>query len=191
MIGKNPKTAPSLATSRACPAGISKAMIASTVETASEMTPASQAFIFSPPSSRNRVNRGMAPTSALSASESATGSRVCWNMALPHVLRGDEVLDSKAADGHVEELDGVGEHHRVPRPPDGGGHLHQAARVGRDQEVGAGGDDVRRFAVAELAGRLRVEDVVDTGRATAELGLGDLAKLHPRDLAEQLPGLAA
>ena len=64
---------------------------------------------------------------------------------------------------------------RWRRPPASG------SRVGRDQDVGAGGDDVRRLAVAELAGRLGVEDVVDAGRAAAQLGLGDLAQLQPGD----------
>src|ERR671910_947543 len=75
-----------------------------------------------------------------------------------------EVLDVEAADGRVEKLDGVGQDHRMPRTPDGGGDLQQAARVGGHQEVGARGDDVRGLAGAELAGRLGVEDVVDPGR---------------------------
>ena len=69
------------------------------------------------------------------------------------------------------------------------GHLHQAARVGGDQQLGAGGQHVRGLAVAELGRRLRVEQVVDAGRAAAELRLGDLPQLQPGDAAQQLARL--
>ena len=72
---------------------------------------------------------------------------------------------------------GVGHAHRVAGALDRRGDLHQAPRVGGDQHLGAGGDDVVGLAVPELARRLGVEDVVDAGRAAAQLGLGDLVQL--------------
>ena len=58
--------------------------------TTSEMSPATQAFILSPPSSTKRASSGSAPHSALRASESPTGCRSCWNMhdRLPDVAPG-------------------------------------------------------------------------------------------------------
>ncbi len=74
---------------------------------------------------------------------------------------------------------------------DGGGHLHQAAGVRGHQHLGAGGEDVGGLAVPELARGLGVEDVVDPGRAAAQLGLGDLPQLEAGDRAEQPPRLGA
>ena len=45
----------------------------------------------------------------------ATGSSICWNMCLYLTFSGvTQVRDVQAADGRVEDLDGVGQHHRVP-----------------------------------------------------------------------------
>ena len=76
------------------------------------------------------------------------------------------VLRSTGRDRGVEHLDGVCEGHRWPparRSADG--DLQQAAGVGGDQQLGAGGAaTLAGLAVAELARRLRVEQVVDAGR---------------------------
>ena len=68
---------------------------------------------------------------------------------------------------------------------DGRGHLHQAAGLAVTSTCGPGGDDVGGLAVAELARGLGVEDVVDAGRAAAQLGLGDLLQLQAGDRLEQ------
>ena len=70
-------------------------------------------------------------------------------------------------------------------------HLHEAAGVGGHQEVGAGGEDRVGLAVAERPGGVGVEQVVDTGRAAAQLGVCDLAQLDAGDGREQLTGLGA
>ena len=69
--------------------------------------------------------------------------------ALDDVLAGRPCGQQRAAlDGRVQDLDGVGERHRVasrrPAAFDRGRDLHQAAGVGGDEHVGAGGDDVAR-----------------------------------------------
>ena len=106
-------------------------------------------------------------------------------------LGGDERARRGTPDGGVEHLDGVRHPHRVPGPLDRGGDLHQAARVGGDQHLGPGRDDVGGLAVAQLAGRLGVDDVVDARRAAAQLGLGDLLQRQAGDRLEQPPRLGA
>src|SRR3954454_24104529 len=197
-IGKKPKAAPSVPARNAWSTGIPKSTTATSSATTSEMTPASQAFRRRPPSSTNRVMRGIAPHRALRNSESPTGCRSCWNIVSPEVVGGSggkQGGDRKAADRGVQDLDGVGEAHRLAAflggPLDGRGDLHQASGGGGHQDVGAGGDDVGGLAVTELAGGLGVEDVVDPGRAAAQLGLRDLPQLEPRDRLEQPSWLGA
>jgi hypothetical protein len=49
--------------------------------TASEISDAFHAVIFKAPSRTNNSSRGIAATTALHASEPATGSRTCWYTA--------------------------------------------------------------------------------------------------------------
>src|SRR5699024_953169 len=58
--------------------------------------------------------------------------------------------------------------------------------VGGVEQVGPGGQDVGRLAVAELGGRLGVEDVVDPRRAAADLRVRDLDEAHPGDAAQEV-----
>src|SRR3954462_11401512 len=135
-IGKKPKAAPSVAASSVWPTGISKSAIATTIATPREISPARPARSRSPHSSTNSVSRGMAPHSALSASDPPTGSRSCWNMSTPEkgdgraqdvlgrgrrdggrawggrggrarVGRGGQRRDRDPAQGGVEDLHGV------------------------------------------------------------------------------------
>ena len=72
------------------------------------------------------------------------------------------------------------------------GHLHQAARVGGDQQLGAGGE--RRCAALRSPssrGRLGVEQVVDAGRAAADLRRRRSPQLQPGDAAQQRARLRA
>ncbi len=52
--------------------------------------------------------------------------------------------------------------------------------------AGAGTLDVRKLAIAQLRGDLRLQDVVAAGGAAAQMPLGDLAQLESR-LAQQAP----
>ncbi len=79
-IGKKPNAAPSVPASSAWSTGIENSAIATTSATPSEISPATQAFSLSPPSSTKRASSGSAPHSALRASESPTAWRSCWNM---------------------------------------------------------------------------------------------------------------
>lgn len=79
----------------------------------------------------------------------------------------------------------------LARPLGGGGDLHQATRIGGDQQPRAGVEHVRRLAVTQLVGGNRVEDVVDPGRAAAQRGAGDLPDRHAGDRAQQLSGLVS
>ena len=69
--------------------------------------------------------------------------------------------------------------------------LHPAAGVGRHHDVRAGGEHGARLALAELAGRLGVQQVVGTGAAAADLGLDQLAQLDAGDAAQQPARLVA
>ena len=69
-----------------------------------------------------------------------------------------------------------------PEPLDGGGRPASGSRGWRSPAAARRWPTMLRgLAVAELAGRLGVEDVVDAGRAAADLRLGDLPQLQPGD----------
>ena len=74
MIGKSPNAAPSAVESNACPAGMLYTAIATISATASEMSAAHCAFIFTPPSSTNSVMSGSAAKMDDTPSELLTGS---------------------------------------------------------------------------------------------------------------------
>ena len=67
------------------------------------------------------------------------------------------------------------------------GDLDEAARVRAHVRLRAGRQHVRRLAVAELARRLRLDDVVDPGGAAAEVLLGRLDDLEPGNPGERRP----
>ena len=70
--------------------------------------------------------------------------------------------------------------------------LSCAAWVGRRDYVGAGIQQVACLALAEVGGRLRLEQVVDTRRAAADRGFrANLQQLYAGDRAQQLPRLIA
>src|SRR3954466_12357237 len=169
--------------------------VATKIATASEISDASQAVIRMTPSSTNSTTSGSAAKMQESASESLTGSRTCWYTASPSCGFGfashPEIGGREAADGRVEHLDGVREGDLAAEAADRRGGLHQAARIGRDEQLRPGGHHVLRLAVPELLGRFGVEDVPDAGRAAADVLLRDLSQLDAGDAAEQLAGLVA
>lgn len=67
--------------------------------------------------------------------------------------------------------------------------LEEAAGVGGDDSLGVGVEEVANFAVAELLGGLRLEEVVDAGGATAKRRLGDFSNFKLRNSGEKLTGL--
>jgi hypothetical protein len=81
----------------------------------------------------------------------------------------DELLDGKAADGGVEELDHVeGGELCSTAAAKSVDELQKAAGISRDDGFGASGEQVRDLAVAEFVGGLGVQQVVDAGGTTAE-----------------------
>src|SRR3954451_8547124 len=167
-----------------------------TMAAARAASPEIQARTFSPPSRMNSTARGSMAHRAVRNSEPPTASLSCWNWSnmgsTPFAVAGlcrDQGVSGQPAERGVEDLDGVGHPHRVAGPFDRRGDLHQASRVGGHQHLRAGRHDVGRLAVAELAGRPWVENVVDAGGAAAQLRLGDLLELQPGDGIEQLARL--
>src|SRR3954466_15283716 len=110
----------------------------------------------STPSSTKRVRRGSAANSEVSASELPTEARSGLYIGQPSGDgTADDVGDGPGRSGPVEQVRGTGAPqgrvqglHRVrgrdrrAGPAQGIGDLQQAARVRRDQQLGAGGDDV-------------------------------------------------
>ena len=88
-----------------------------------------------------------------------------------------------AAERGVEQLDRVQRGKGPPGAPEGLRDLDEAARVRARVDVGAGREHVPCLAVAELAGGLRLDDVVDPGRAAAEILLGRLDDASGRGFA--------
>ncbi len=62
--------------------------------------------------------------------------------------------------------------------------LDEAARIRARVRLRAGREDVRGLALAQLAGGLRLRDVVDARRPAAEILLGGLDDLEPGDATE-------
>src|SRR5689334_20978582 len=89
MIGKRPKTAPSVADSRARPTGIPKAVTATTIATAREARPAQWALTLRAPRRTKMVRSGSSATSAERV-KLPSGARSCWNMVAPVVVDGDD-----------------------------------------------------------------------------------------------------
>jgi hypothetical protein len=76
-MGKKPNAAPSLPANSACPTGIPYTAMATTRDTASEISDASHAVTLSAPSRMKSSSSGTAATRALQASEWWIGSRTC------------------------------------------------------------------------------------------------------------------
>jgi hypothetical protein len=85
------------------------------------------------------------------------------------------LLDREAADRGVEKLDHVkGGKCALPPASQAAHQLEEASRIRRDNGMRACVEKVANFAIAQLLGRLRLEEVIDAGRATAQRGLGYL-----------------
>jgi hypothetical protein len=80
-----------------------------------------------------------------------------------------ERRDVDARDRCVDELDGMERRHRPFGPAKRSRHLDQAARVAARVGVWLCGEDRPGFAVAEVERRVRLDDVVDSGAAAAQL----------------------
>ena len=85
----------------------------------------------------------------------------------------------------VDELDRVQRRQRCLRTGERVRDLDEAAGVRARIRLGAGREDVRGLAVAQLARGLRLRDVVDPGRPAAEILLGGLDDLEAGDPAER------
>ena len=67
--------------------------------------------------------------------------------------------------------------------------LEEAPWIGGDDGLRVGVEEMADFAVAELQGRLRLEEVVDAGRATAQRGLGYFGNFQLGDFGEEFARL--
>ena len=67
------------------------------------------------------------------------------------------------------------------------GDLDDAAGIRRGDRVGAGSDQVGRLAPTEFGGRLGLEQVIDPGRAAAQLPFRGGQQLWPEGLACRPP----
>ncbi len=83
-----------------------------------------------------------------------------------------------------------GGHVREPAPAQRTHQLQQAAGIGGDDGSGLGREQVFYLAVAQLVGRLRMEQVVDAGGAAAERGLFDLRDFESGNRSQQPPRLS-
>src|SRR6185312_10515759 len=96
----------------------------------------------------------------------------------------------RSARSPVEQLRGVHDRNAGAR------ELHDAADVARRDDVRTGAADVRELQLAKLCGNLRLQDVVSTRRAAAEMPLGNVAHVEagaleqpPRNRVDALPML--
>jgi hypothetical protein len=100
------------------------------------------------------------------------------------------LIDGEAADRGVEKFDHVkGRQGAFAATAEAAHELEEAAGVGGNDGPGVGVEEVTDLAIAELLGGFRLEEVVDTGRAAAERGLGDLGNFQLRNLREEIAGL--
>src|SRR4051794_2446199 len=82
-----------------------------------------------------------------------------------------------------EQLHRVYDLQLVTEPARVGGDLQRAAGVARGDPLGAGVDQVARFALAQFGGRLGLDQFVDARRATADLPLVRLHQFEAGDRA--------
>jgi len=95
------------------------------------------------------------------------------------------------AEGGVEELDGVEYRKGMIDFGEGGLELQDTAGVAGDHHVGREIGDEHGFTFAKLGGGLRLNEIVDARRATADGSFGNFEKLDARDLGEELARLPA
>src|SRR5438132_13285619 len=91
----------------------------------------------------------------------------------------------------VEQLDRVQNRYRTPHPRQAGAELQQAARIPGDDHLGIGREAGPDFAIAQVRGRARLDQIEDPRRAAAEGGVRDLHQLEPGNATEQAAGLQA
>src|SRR6266516_4897784 len=68
-------------------------------------------------------------------------------------------------------------------------NLQEAARIGRDDDIGMSTQDMLSLALAQLVGRLWLDQVVDTGATAANVCLRDVHHLDPRNATQHLTWL--
>src|SRR5579884_2881763 len=93
--------------------------------------------------------------------------------------------------GAVEEIHQMAHLHPEPVRAHPGGELQHAAGVRRDEHGGPRARDGGHLLLEELAGVVRLHEVVDPGAAAAAIRAFHLDELDPGDRAQQLPGLPA
>ncbi len=76
-----------------------------------------------------------------------------------------------------------------PRTLDAIDHLHMATSVGRGNDGRIGRANVGQFGVENAAGRLGLEQIVDTGAAATHVWLVEFHEVEARNLAQQVAGL--
>src|SRR6185503_20821178 len=77
---------------------------------------------------------------------------------------------------------------RAPLPRGGGGHLERAAGVRGREQIWLRRVDETGLAVAELPRRVRLDQVVDAGAATADVLIDQRQQLDPGDRSQEIAG---
>lgn len=96
-----------------------------------------------------------------------------------------------AAEGSIEELDGVHNGRFLMPAGEGGLELENAAGIAGGHNVGTELGNEFGFAIAESFCGAGLHQIVDSGRAAADGSFGDFRKLQTRDASEQRARLAA
>src|SRR5207248_1697144 len=87
-------------------------------------------------------------------------------------------------DGAIEQLDGVKDGQRGSPLAEVGADLQRAPGIPRGDRVSTGLQEVLGLSLTERPSCPRMHQVVDAGRAAADLPLGRLDQLEFRDVAQ-------
>ena len=113
------------------------------------------------------------------------GSTV-WTTCDPSASRlAEQSSSSDVADRRVDELERVERRQGLPHSAERLRHLDETSGIRARVRLRARSEHMSRFAVAELAGCLGLDDVVDPGRAAAEVLFCGLDDLEPGNARER------
>jgi hypothetical protein len=103
----------------------------------------------------------------------------------------EEGVWGEAAKGGVEELDGVEYGDWVRGFAEGGLELENAAGIAGGDYIGVKSGDEVCFAIAEFAGGVGLDEIIDARGAAADRRFGNFKEFEAGDLGEQLARLRA
>ena len=100
-------------------------------------------------------------------------------------------LQGLAADGSIENLNRMNDGSVAAKTSQGGLELEKAAGVAGGDDIGVERSDELGFAIAEGVGGVGLDQIVESGGATADGVFWDFSEFELGNICQQLAGLRA